>query len=76
MSGGPRSRKRRGVAYWLSLAIGCLIVIVLAGLAYERIASVRGGPLIIPTPVYSTGPGGLYNPGVTLEPNPPVTQVP
>lgn len=76
VSGGQRSRRRRGFAYWLSVAIGCLIVVVLAGLAYDRIASVRGGPLIIPTPAYSTGSGGLYDPGVTLEPNPPVTRVP
>ena len=79
MSGGQRRAHRRGFAYWLSLLIGCLIVVVLAGLAYFHFAPdqfERHFSRVVPTPSYSTGPGGLYDPGVTLEPNPPVTHDP
>jgi hypothetical protein len=75
MSGGRRSRRGRGFAYWLSLAIGCLIVVIVGGLIYVHFAPDQLAH-VIPTPSYSTGPGGLYNPGATLEPNPPVTHAP
>lgn len=75
MSGGHRSRRGHGVAYWLSLLIGFLLLVVVAGLIYFHFAPDQLAH-VIPTPTYSKGPGGLYDPGVTLEPNPPVTQVP
>ena len=75
MSGGRHGRREHGFAYWVSLLVGCLIVVVVGGLIYFHFAP-QQLPRLVPTPVYSTGPGGLYNPGVTLEPNPPVTQVP
>lgn len=78
MAGGQRSRERRarrGVAYWLALLIGCLVVVVVGGLVYFHFAPEQL-PRIVPTPSYSTGPGGLYNPGATLVPNPPVTHSP
>jgi hypothetical protein len=75
MPGGQRSRRGRGLAYWLSLLIGCLIVVAVAGLVYMHFAPERL-PHLVPTPSYSTGDGGLYNPGATLVPNPPVTHAP
>jgi len=68
-------RPRRGAAYWLSLLIGCLAVVVIGGLMYFHFAP-QEFPDLVPTPTYSTGPGGLYNPGATLVPNPPVTHTP
>ncbi|WP_344791561.1 hypothetical protein [Gryllotalpicola daejeonensis] len=73
MSGGRR--RRRGFAYWLSLLIGCLIVVAVAGIAYYHFAP-QQFPRIVPTPTYSKGPGGLYDPGVTIVPNPPMTHEP
>jgi len=75
MSGGRRSAARRGAAYWLSLLIGCLAVVVIGGLMYLHFEP-QAFPRVVPTPAYSTGPGGLYNPGVTIIPNPPVTPTP
>jgi len=75
MPGGQAGRARRGAAYWLSLLIGCLAVVVIGGLMYFHFAP-QTFPHLVPTPTYSKGPGGLYNPGVTLVPNPPVTPTP
>lgn len=75
MPGGQRGRARRGAGYWVSLLIGCLAVVVIGGLMYIHFQP-EAYTRIVPTPSYSTGPGGLYNPGVTLIPNPPVTPTP
>ncbi|MFC4243789.1 hypothetical protein ACFOYW_10415 [Gryllotalpicola reticulitermitis] len=75
MPGGQRGRARRGAAYWLSLLIGCLTIVVIGGLIYFHF-SPQEFARVVPTPTYSKGPGGLYNPGVTLVPNPPVTPTP
>lgn len=75
MSEGHRRRTGRGAAYWLSLLIGCLAVVVVAGIVYLHFAPEQF-PRIVPTPTYSTGPGGLYDPGATIVPNPPVTHSP
>jgi len=70
-----RQARRRGAAYWLALGIGCLAIVVIAGLIYIHFQP-QAYTRILPTPTYSTGPGGLYSPGVTLIPNPPVTPTP
>jgi len=75
MSGGHGRSRGRGFAYWLTLLIGCLALVAVAGLVYLHFAPERL-PRLVPTPSYSTGPGGLYDPGVTLVPNPPVTHAP
>lgn len=73
--GGGSTQKRRGVAYWVSLLIGCVAALAVAGLVYFHFAPQQFAR-IVPTPNYSTGPGGLYDPGATLIPNPPVTHSP
>jgi hypothetical protein len=75
MPGGQRGSRGRGVAYWLALLIGCLIVVVVGGMAYFHLRPEQL-PRLLPTPTYSSGPGGLYDPGVTVIPNPPVTPTP
>jgi hypothetical protein len=75
MPGGRRRSAGRGFAYWLSLLIGCLAVVVVAGIVYFHFAPDQLAR-VVPTPAYSTGPGGLYDPGATLVPNPPVTHTP
>ncbi|MCL2514578.1 MAG: hypothetical protein FWD85_00590 [Microbacteriaceae bacterium] len=73
---GARARSGgQGAAWWLSLLAGCLALVAVAGLIYWHFTP-QAFPHVVPTPVYSTGPGGLYDPGTTLIPNPPVTHAP
>jgi len=74
---GARARRggARGAAYWLSLLCGCLALVLVGGLIYWHFAPEQFAQ-VIPRPTFSQGPGGLYDPGTTLVPNPPVTHAP
>ena len=69
----------RGAAYWLSLLGGCLALVALVAVVGFYFTQGHGparGLHGVPAPTYSHGPGGLYDPGTTLIPNPPATHKP
>ena len=58
----------------MSLVIGCVAVLVAGYVIY--LAQVPHASPFAPQPTFSRGPGGLYDPGVTVVPMPPATHDP